>query len=126
MVEKLFESTEQIRKIGETRYGKGILRITDSAVYLYYKKVFGKPEEFTIPLEQIEKVEFTKDGLPIQIVGPGYSSWSDQSWLILDIKLRDQQGFNIFVGDLSRMPRKKAEERYEKYKKILEILNSSQ
>ena len=125
MVENIFESREQIRKIGETRYGKGIFRITDSFVYLNYKKILGKQEEFTIPLEQIEKVEFTKDGLPIEFVGPGYAIGSDQSWLILDIKLKNQQGFNIFVGDLARMPRKKSEQIFEKYKKIIEILNPS-
>lgn len=126
MVEDIFESKEQIRKIGERRYGKGIFRITDSFVYLNYKKILGKQEEFTIPLDQIEKVEFTKDGLPIELIGPNYAPGSDQSWLILDIKLKNQKGFNIFVGDLARMPRKKAEKLYSKYKKIIGILNPSQ
>ena len=123
MVENIFESKEQIRKIGETRYGKGIFRITNSFLYLNYKKILGKQEEFTIPLDQIEKVEFTKDGLPIELVGPTYAIGSDQSWLILNIKIKNQQGFNIFVGDLARMPRKKSEEIFSKYKKIIEILN---
>ena len=123
MVEKIFESNEQIRKKGETRYGKGTLTITDSNIYLNYKKLLGKTEEFTIPRKEIEKVEFTKDGLPIVIVGPGYSPYSDQSWLVMDIILKNGDGFNIFVGDLKRMPRKKAEERFGKYKKILEIMN---
>ena len=126
MVENIFESKEQIRKTGEKRYGKGIFRITDSSLYMNYKKMFGKQEEFSIPLNQIEKVEFTKDGLPIEFVGPGYAIGSDQSWLILDIKLKSQQGFNIFVGDLARMPRKKSEEIYSKYKKIIEIFNNLQ
>lgn len=126
MVGEIFESKEQIRKMGETRYGKGILRITDSELYLNYKKVLGKPEEFIISRNQIEKVEFTKDGLPIQIVGPGFSPWTDQSWLIIDVKLKDNTGFNIFVGDLSRMPRKKAEEIYQKYDKMVRILNPTQ
>jgi len=120
----LFESIEQIRKMGETRYGKGTLKITDSEVLLSYKKMFGKPEEFVIPRVQIEKVEFTNHGLPIQIIGPGFSPY-DQTWLVLDVKLKDGDGFNIFVGELARMPRKKAEEQYNKYKKIVEILNTS-
>ncbi|MCW4020779.1 MAG: hypothetical protein NWF14_06095 [Candidatus Bathyarchaeota archaeon] len=93
---EVFSADVQIRKAGETRYGKGKIRITTGQVHLKYKKFLGKEQDVAIDREDIEKAEFWKGGLPIEIIGPGIPS--DQSWMTLEIKLNNGGSYSIYVG----------------------------
>jgi hypothetical protein len=62
----------QIRKVGETRYGKGEIQIAKDHVHIRYKKFLGKKQEAALSLGDIEKTEFPNKELPIEIVGPGF------------------------------------------------------
>ncbi len=117
MEAEIFSTDVQIRKSGERRYGKEKIKITDKSVYLSFKKFLGKPQAFTIARKDITKVEFRNRGLPFEIVGPGYPIGSDQSWVTLDIILKDGSGFTIYVGEARFL-----ETRIEKFRKIYDIL----
>ena len=122
MEKEIFSANLQIRKIGEKRYGKGTIKITDKNVYINFKKFLGNPQTFTIPRDQVAKVEFKTNELPIKIVGPQYPFGSEQTWITMDIVLKDGSGFTIYVGELWRMSKDAQEKYLEKYKKIQEIL----
>lgn len=119
---EIFSAKVQIRKIGERRYGKGMLKITDKNIRVSFKKFLGKPQEFTIPISQVVDVEFKVRDLPIKVVGPGFPFGSEQTWVTLDIKLKDGSGFNIYVGELWRMGKDAQEKHLEKYRQIQKIL----
>lgn len=55
MEKEIFSTEIQIRRIGERRYGKGKIKITDKNVYISFKKLFSSPQTFTIPKEEIKK-----------------------------------------------------------------------
>lgn len=124
MEKEIFSTEVQIRKIGERRYGKGKIKITDKNIYINFKKLLSRPQTLTIPREKIEKVEFKTNELPIKIVGPGYPFGSEQTWVTMDIVLKDGGGFTIYVGELWRMSKETREKYLEKYMKIKEILES--
>ena len=125
MEKEIFSSSEQIRRVGEKRYGKGTIKITEKNIYINFKKTLGKPQVFTIPRDQVDKVEFMKRGLPVKIVGPGFPIGSEQTWYTMDIKFKDGDGFNIYIGELWRMTKDYQDKHLEKYRKIQEILTSS-
>lgn len=125
MEKEIFSSNEQIRRVGEKRYGKGTIKITEKNIYINFKKTLGKPQAFSIARDQVDKVEFMKRGLPVKIVGPGFPIGSEQTWYTIDIKLKDGDGFNIYVGELWRMAKDYQDKHLEKYRKIQEILTSS-
>jgi hypothetical protein len=56
MEKEIFSTNVSIRRIGERRYGKGTIRITDKNVYINFKKFLSKPQAFTFPRDQVAKV----------------------------------------------------------------------
>lgn len=120
--EEIFSTEVQIRKIGERSYGKGTLKITDKNIHVNFKKFLGKPQEFTIPKSQVSDVEFKVRDLPIKVVGPGFPFGSEQTWVTMDIKLKDGSGFTIYVGELWRMSKDAQEKHLERYRAIQRIL----
>lgn len=124
MEKEIFSGEFQIRKLGEKRYGKGRIRVTDENVYISYKKLFSKLQEFVIPRKEVEKVEFKTKGLPIKIVGPGFPFGSEQTWVTMDIILKNGKGFTIYVGELWRMSEEARKKHIEKFMKLKEILES--
>ena len=111
----------QIRKADETRYGKGEMRITEGYVYLRYKKFLGKEQSIRINCEDIAKVEFRDRGLPIEIIGPGFSQ-AQQSWVTLEIILKDGGGYTLYVGQPPLVKPDKIEEFMGKFHTIHRIL----
>lgn len=124
MEKEILSTNLQIRKIGEKRYGKGEIKITDKNVYISFKKFLSKPQAFTISREEIEKVEFKENEMPIKIVGPGYPFGSEQTWITMDIILKNGEGFTVYVGELWRMSKEAREKYLEKFMRIKEILES--
>lgn len=122
---EIFSAKVQIRRNGERRYGKGILKIMDKNIHINFKKFLSKPQEFTIPRSQIVEVEFKVRDLPIKLVGPGFPFGSEQTWVTMDITSKDGIGFNIYVGELWRMSKDAQERHLEKYRKIQSILKKS-
>ena len=119
METEILSTDVQVRKSGERRYGKGKIKITDKSVYLSFKKFLGKPQEFVIARKDIAKVEFRSRGLPVEIVGPGYPIGSNQSWVTLEIILKDGSGFTIYVSEARFI-----KARIEKFRKIYDALKS--
>lgn len=121
MEKEVFSTEVQVRRIGERRYGKGTLKITDKNLHLNYKKFLSKRQIVTIPRNQIAKTEFRNVEGPFEIIGPApQNKWS---WVIFTIKLKDGTGFEFYVGELSMMKpeaRKKVIAKYEKIQKLLE------
>ena len=124
MEKEIYSAKVQIRRIGERRYGKGEIRITDKNVYISYKKFLSKPQKFVIPRDEIAKVEFKVKELPIKFIGPGYSFGDEQTWVVMDIVLKSGGGFTIYVGEVWRIREEDREKFLEKYKRIKEILES--
>lgn len=122
MEAEIFSADVQVRKLGEKRYGKGKIRITDKSVNLSFKKLIGKLQEFEIARNDIVKVEFRDRELPFEIVGPGHPIGSDQSWITLEIILNDGNGFTIYVGQPRYLTSNTREKYMEKFRKIYEIL----
>lgn len=119
---EIFSAKVQIRKNGERRYGKGTIKITDRDIHVNFKKFLGKPQSFTIPRSQVTEVEFKVRDLPIKLVGPAFPFGSEQTWVTMDIRLKDGSGFNIYVGELWRMNEDSQEEHLKKYRNIQRIL----
>jgi len=44
MEKEIYSAKVQIRKIGEIRYGKGEIKITDKSVYISYKNSSANPK----------------------------------------------------------------------------------
>lgn len=131
--EKRYETAEKenflakarIRKIGERRYGKGTIKITDKNIHVNFNKFLGRPQSFIIPRSQVAEVEFKVRELPIKPVGSGFPFGNEQTWVTMDVKLKDDGGFNIYVGELWRMSEGSREKYLEKYRKIQRILKGS-
>lgn len=122
MEKEIFSAEVQVRRIGERRYGKGTLAITDKNLHLNYKKFLSKRQTVTIPRDQIAKTEFRSVEMPFEIIGP--FPQRKFGWVIFAIKLKDGTGFEFFVGDVSMMTPEGREEfiAKSKYKKIQELL----
>ena len=114
---------EQIRKAGEKRYGKGSFRITDQNIYIDYKKVLGKTENIVIPRENILDIEIKKSGSDASGFGPGFGADYKLYWYILDIKLKDGNGFQIYLGQPSNLPKEYVEKMTVNLRAIMELLN---
>ena len=121
--ELFFSPKESIRKTGEKRYGKGTLKITDQNLYLEYKRALGQPEHYVISKDKIEKVMLIKENPPVEVVGPGYGFGSDQWWYVLDIRLKEGNGFQMMVGQPWRAMKKIADKMVQKYDRVMELLN---
>ena len=81
MEKEILTMDVQVRRIGERRYGKGTLMITDKNLHLNYKKFMSKRQILTVPRDQIAGTEFRSAGMPFEIVGPApQRKWS---WVIL-------------------------------------------
>ncbi|MBN2334401.1 hypothetical protein JXL21_02500 [Candidatus Bathyarchaeota archaeon] len=121
MVEGVYRAEVQIRRAGETRYGKGEIEITSDVVYMRWKKFLGKQEEAYFDRSRIESVKYMSRGLPIEMYGPGIPT--DQSWLTLEIQLDGGEGYTIYVGQ----PQNAAPEGYfETFETIYGILNGDE
>ena len=97
MENEIFSAEVKIRKVNETRYGKGEIRITEKSVYLRYKKLLGKEQNVMINREDIAKVEFMERELPVQLV----INPTGQIWTTLEIILKNGDGYTIMVGSPS-------------------------
>jgi len=118
-----FSEKIQLRKKGENRYGKGSFRITDQNVYLNYKKALSQPQNFVIPREQIESADILKSGPDAVGYGPGWGANYRMWWYILNIKLRDGNDFQMYIGQPWQMPPKIYLKMSENLKAIMQILN---
>lgn len=116
-----YKAEVQIRKAGETRYGKGEIEITEDLVRLRYKKFMSKKQEVTLSRSDIEKAEFQNRELPIEIVGPGFF-W-DQGWITLELVMRDGEGYTLYVGQPGNLPAGKVGPYLEKFMTIYLMLN---
>jgi hypothetical protein len=117
-LETAYRAEVQIRRAGETRYGKGEMEITPDRVSMRWKKFLGKPQEASFDRSRIQSVRFMSRGLPIEIIGPGIPR--DQSWLTLEITLVGGEGYTVYVGQ----PQNAAPEGYfETFETIYGILN---
>jgi len=116
-----YKAEVQIRKAGETRYGKGEIEITEDLVRLRYKKFMSKKQEVTLSRSDIEKAEFQNRELPIEIVGPGFF-W-DQGWITLELVMRDGEGYTLYVGQPGNLPAGKVGPYMEKFMTIYLMLN---
>jgi hypothetical protein len=116
-----YKAEVQIRKAGETRYGKGKIEITEDRVRLRYKKFMSKKQEVTLSRSDIEKAEFQNRELPIEIVGPGFF-W-DQGWITLELVMRDGEGYTLYVGQPGNLPAGKVGPYMEKFMTIYLMLN---
>ena len=117
--ELFFSEKEKIRKRGEKRYGKGSIRITDQNIYFEYKRK-RKIEQHKVAIKDIEKaLPIMEHFMHMPIATPGYAN-VPQDWHVLDIKLRDGSGFQVYIGtptygkDALNVP---------KFDKIMELLN---
>jgi len=113
----------QIRKKGENRYGKGKIRITDENIYLDFKKILTDPENYTIPRDKIEKTEVTKSGPNAEIIGPGYGAGYKTWWYILDIKVKEGDAFQMYIGQPWAMSKQMLDQITSDVKTITQILN---
>ena len=121
--ELFFSKKESIRKTGEKRYGKGTVKITDKALYLDYKKLGGKPEQYVISVNEIIEAfpRMQSTNLPVEPIGLG-----SQDWIILDIKTNDGSGFQLMIGQPFLAVKKVRNKMYQKYNKIIELLNTEE
>ena len=120
--ELFFSPKEQIRKKGEKRYGKGSLKITKQNLEIDYKKVLGQAEHYVISRDKIEKAILVQEKPPVEFYGVG-ASLANMPWYILDIRLKDENGFQIYVGQPGAAIKKVRDRIVQKYDKIMMLLN---
>jgi len=119
---EIFSAKVQVRRLGEVRYGKGTLTITDSNLCLNYKKFLGKRQVVTVPREQIAKTEFKNVEGPFEVIGIApQKKWN---WVTFVITLKDGTGFEFYIGELSLMKPKHREKTIVTYEKIQKLLES--
>ena len=95
--ELFFSEKEKIRKTGEKRYGKGSIKITNKYLYLDYKRK-RQIEQHRIPLSSIiEALPFLDHYIHMPIATPSTANMP-QDWHVLDIKLNDGTGFQVYIG----------------------------
>ena len=118
-VELFFSEKEKIRKTGEKRYGKGTFRITNKYLYLDYRRK-RQNENHKIPIKNIVKaLPFLDHFMHMPIATPSTANMP-QDWHVLDIKLTDGSGFQIYIGTptwgggIGLIP---------KFDKVMELLN---
>lgn len=119
-----YKAEVQIRKAGETRYGKGEIEIKEDSVHLRYKKFMGRKQEVTLSRSDVERAEFRNRELPIEIVGPGFF-W-DQGWITLELVTRDSGGYTLYVGQPGNLPAGKVGPYMEKFMTIYLMLNGGE
>ena len=118
-----FTEKVQLRIKGENRYGKGAIRITDQNIYLDYKKVLGQMQNYVIPRENIETADILKSGPDATGYGPGWGANYKLWWYILDIKLKDGNAFQMYIGQPWNYPQKLNLQVTSDLKAIMQILN---
>ena len=101
MEKEVFSTEVQVRRIGERRYGKGTLKITDKNLHLNYKKFLSKRQIITIPRNQIAKTEFRNVEGPFEIIGPApQNKWSWVIFTIISLIIRQLVSLRAYEGQV--------------------------
>ena len=95
-VERTYSTDIQIRRDGERSFGNGEINIKGNMISLRYKRFLGREKKIHFTRDEIENIEFKNRGLSMEFVPQNLPE--DQTWLTMDIKLKENGSYSFFVG----------------------------
>ena len=115
-IERTYSTDIQIRKDGERSFGNGQIDIKGNLISLRYKRFLGRETKIHFTRDEIENIEFKNRGLSMEFVPQDLPE--DQTWLTMDIKLKEVGSYSFFVGQQLEFKSVK------KFNELCDILNS--
>ena len=94
--ERTYSTDLQIRRDGERSFGNGQIEIKGNLISLRYKRFLGRESKIHFTRDEIVNIEFKNRGLSMEFVPQDLPE--DQTWLTMDVKLKEVGSYSFFVG----------------------------
>ena len=114
--ERTYSTDLQIRRDGERSFGNGQIEIKGNLISLRYKRFLGRESKIHFTRDEIVNIEFKNRGLSMEFVPQDLPE--DQTWLTMDVKLKEVGSYSFFVGQQLEFKSVK------KFNELCDILNS--